>query len=115
LLAAFYQIIEIWNWGIGASRCLIGMNAITIYMAKQYIGFRAWPRAWPRGREELSRCAYAAGAGDLFISAWRGLGSGWCHFLIEKRSFCGFEQQDIEVLTAPKQTVIFAHPAIDVG
>jgi predicted acyltransferase len=90
LLAAFYQIIEIWNWRKWCQPFVwIGMNAITIYMANNIIGFpRLAARLAGGDVKNFLDTHIAAGAGDLFISAVALALAVWLvHFLYRRKIF----------------------------
>lgn len=90
LLAAFYQIVEIWNWRKWCQPFVwIGMNPITIYMANNIIGFpRLAARLAGGDVKNFLDAHIAPGAGDLFISAVALALAVWLvHFLYRRKIF----------------------------
>jgi predicted acyltransferase len=85
LLAAFYQIIDVWKLRRWAEPFVwIGMNPITIYLAHEIIDFSSLAKRFVGG--DLNH--YFGSAGQLLIACTVMALTFWlCHFLYRRRIF----------------------------
>jgi predicted acyltransferase len=90
LLAAFYQVIEIWNWRKWAMPFVwIGTNAITLYLAKNIIDVRRLAGRFGGGDvKNFFDNTFASGFGELVVALIAlGLILALAHFLYRKKIF----------------------------
>lgn len=90
LLAAFYQVIEVWKWERWAQPFVwIGLNPITAYLANNIIGFRRLATRFAGGDvKNLVDRILAPGFGELLISVvGLGLAFWLCWFLHRRKIY----------------------------
>lgn len=90
LLAAFYQVVDVWQWRAWCQPFLwIGMNSITIYVANNLLQFRAIATRFVGG--DVKRwldTTIADGAGNLLIAVVGfALIFGFVNFLYRRKIF----------------------------
>lgn len=89
LLAAFYQVIDIWKY---QKWCImfvwIGMNSITVYLARSFVDFRKLSARFAGGDVQNFLNGMAQGLGDLTLALVSlALAIILCRFLYQRKIF----------------------------
>ena len=94
LLAAFYQIIDVWKWQKWAMPFVwIGVNPITIYLAHNLIDFEKIAQRFVGGQLN----GYFGNYGQLILAlATLAITFGFCTFSTSEKSSCAFESMTCE-------------------
>lgn len=89
ILGIFYQVIDVWGYRKWSMPFVwIGMNAITIYLASNLIGFGGVARRFVGGDIQTFLNGRLTGLGDLLIAiVMLAIGFLFCGFLYRKKIF----------------------------